>query len=163
MRWRRTRPSPDALVRITHKTIKGVTDDMERFRFNTAISKLQVLTNEMRTALDAGAGARSAAEALALLLAPFAPYAAEELWRTVLGHEASVHVASWPSFDPALVADDVVTMVVQVDGKLRDKVQVAVDIDRGPMRWRWPTGARRCPRRSATGRSSRRSSARPSS
>ena len=67
-------------------------------------------------------------EALALLLAPFAPYAAEELWRTVLGHEASVHVSSWPTFDPALVADDVVTMVVQVDGKLRDKMQVAVDI-----------------------------------
>ena len=121
-------PEADALVRITHKTIKGVTDDMERFRFNTAISKLQVLTNEMRTALDAGAGATSAAEALALLLAPFAPYAAEELWRTVLGHEASVHVASWPTFDPALVTDDVVTMVVQVDGKLRDKMQVAVDI-----------------------------------
>jgi leucyl-tRNA synthetase len=118
----------ESLVRLVHKTIKGVTEDMERFRFNVAISKLQVLTNEMRSALDAGGGARSAAGALTQLLAPFAPYAAEELWRAVLGHETSVHASSWPTFDPAQVVDDIVTMVVQVDGKLRDKMDVAVDI-----------------------------------
>jgi leucyl-tRNA synthetase len=115
------------LRRFTHRTIKGVTEDLERFRFNTAISKLQVLTNGMRTALDAGRGARVAAGPLAQMLAPFAPFAAEELWRTVLGHETSVHVSSWPSFDAALAAEDAVTMIVQVDGKVRDKLEVAAD------------------------------------
>ena len=91
---------PDALDRLMHRTIKGVTEDMERFRFNTAISKLQVLTNEMRSALDAGGGALAAATALAPMLAPFAPFAAEELWREVLGNGSSVHVSSWPSVRP---------------------------------------------------------------
>jgi leucyl-tRNA synthetase len=115
---------PEPLVRVTHRTIKGVTEDLERFRFNTAISKLMVLTNEMRTALDGGGGARAAAEALTLMLAPFAPFAAEELWREVLGHEASVHVSSWPAFDAALAAEDTVTLVAQVDGKVRDRIEV---------------------------------------
>ncbi len=118
---------PDALVRRTHRTIKGVTDDMDRFRFNTAISKLMVLTNEMRSALDAGAGALSAARALTVMLAPLAPFAAEELWRVELGQATSVHRASWPTFDPALIVEDTVTLVVQVDGKVRDKVPVASD------------------------------------
>ena len=122
-------PEPDALVRLTHKTIAGVTDDLDRFRFNTAISKLQVLTNEMRTTLDAGGGALGAGRALVQMLAPFAPFAAEELWRVELGELASVHRSSWPSFDPALVVEDTVTMVFQVDGKLRDKAEVPADID----------------------------------
>jgi leucyl-tRNA synthetase len=120
---------PESLVRLTHRTIKGVTDDLERYRFNTAISKLQVLTNEMRTALDAGGGARGAAEALAQLLAPFAPYAAEELWRVELGHPSSVHLSSWPSFDLELTTQETVTLVMQVDGKLRDRSEVDVGID----------------------------------
>jgi len=119
----------DALVRLTHRTIQGVTDDMERYRFNTAISKLQVLTNEMRSTLDAGGGALGAARALVQMLAPFAPFAAEELWREVLGETSSVHISSWPTFDPELVVEDTVTMVVQVDGKVRDKLEVPTDID----------------------------------
>jgi len=119
---------PESLVRRTHKTVKGVTDDMERFRFNTAISKLQVLTNEMRASLDAGSGARDAAHALVVMLAPLAPFAAEELWREVIGQGSSVHVSSWPAYDPALAADDTVTMVVQVNGKVRDKIEVSADI-----------------------------------
>ncbi len=118
---------PDALRRLTHRTIKGVTDDLERFRFNTAISKLQVLTNEMRVTLDGGGGALHAATVLAQMLAPFAPYAAEELWREVLGNGSSVHVSSWPSYDPSLAAEDTVTLIVQVDGKVRDKIEVASD------------------------------------
>jgi leucyl-tRNA synthetase len=121
----------EALERLTHRTIKGVTEDVDRFRFNTAISKLMVLTNEMRSALDAGGGAIGAARALTQMLAPFAPFAAEELWRTELGEEASVHESAWPAFDPALVVQDVVTLVVQVNGKVRDKVEVAADIDDG--------------------------------
>jgi leucyl-tRNA synthetase len=119
---------PIELVRATHKTIKGVTEDAERFRFNTAISKLMVLTNEMRTALDAGGGALGAARALTLMLAPFAPFAAEELWRVALGEPESTWRASWPTFDPALVVEETVTLVVQVDGKVRDKLEVPADI-----------------------------------
>ena len=120
---------PVSLVRLTHRTIKGVTEDLERFRFNTAISKLQVLTNEMRATLHAGGGALGAARAMAQMLAPFAPYAAEELWRVHLGEPASVHVSTWPGFDPSLVAEQTVTLVIQVDGKVRDRIEVAADAD----------------------------------
>jgi leucyl-tRNA synthetase len=119
----------EELVRLTHRTIMGVTEDLDRFRFNTVISKLMVLTNEIRATLDEGDGALDASRTLVQMLAPFAPFAAEELWREVLGEPASVHVSSWPTFDEALAAEETVTMVIQVDGKLRDKVDVAATID----------------------------------
>ena len=125
----RDAPEPEQLLRLTHRTIRAVTDDMERFRFNVAISKLQVLTNGMRSALDAGDGAREAATALVIMLAPLAPFASEELWREVLSNPTSVHLASWPSFDEALARDETVTLVVQVDGKVRDRIEVAADAD----------------------------------
>jgi leucyl-tRNA synthetase len=125
----RDAPDPEQLRRLTHRTIRAVTDDMERFRFNVAISKLQVLTNGMRSALDAGDGAREAATALVIMLAPLAPFASEELWREVLGNPTSVHLASWPSFDEALARDETVTLVVQVDGKVRDRIEVAAHAD----------------------------------
>ena len=100
----RTRRSPTSSRRATAPAVQGVTDDLERFRFNMAISKLQVLTNEMRAALDAGGGAREAAAAhWRCCWRPFAPFAAEELWREVLGNAESVHLQSWPTFDPSLV------------------------------------------------------------
>ena len=120
-------PDPDGLTRVAHRTIRGVTEDLERFRFNTAISKLMVLTNEMRSTLDAGGGARDAAEVLVQMVAPFAPFVSEELWREVLRHGSSVHLSSWPSFDPSLAAEDTVILVVQVDGKVRDRVEVDAD------------------------------------
>jgi len=120
---------PDPLRRLTHRTIKAVTEDLERFRYNTAISKLMVLSNEMRASLDAGHGARSAAEALVPMLAPVAPFAAEELWRSELGHGESVHLTVWPSYDPDLAREERVTLVVQVDGKVRDRLEVAADAD----------------------------------
>ncbi|MEP7060027.1 MAG: leucine--tRNA ligase [Actinomycetota bacterium] len=119
---------PEGLTRLTHRTIKGVTEDLERFRFNTAISKLQVLSNEMRAALDGGAGARSAARALTLMLAPFAPFIAEELWRVDLAEVGSVADGPWPGFDPAMVVEDSVQLIVQVDGRVRDRIEVAADI-----------------------------------
>jgi leucyl-tRNA synthetase len=125
----REEAEPESLTRLTHRTIRGVTEDLERFRFNTAISKLMVLTNEIRRALDDGRGAIAAARSLAQLLAPFAPFTAEELWREVLGNASSVHTSAWPSYDESLAAEDTVTMVVQVDGKLRDKLEVSVDVD----------------------------------
>jgi leucyl-tRNA synthetase len=121
-------PQPESLTRLMHRTIRDVTDDMDRFRYNVAISKLMVLTNEVRAALDAGAGAEEAARALTQMLAPLAPFAAEELWREVLGETGSVHRSSWPTFDAALAAEDTVTMVIQVDGKVRDRVEVPAGI-----------------------------------
>jgi leucyl-tRNA synthetase len=136
---------PPELVRATHKAIHGVTEDAERFRFNTAISKLMVLTNEMRSALDGGGGALDAARALTLMLAPFAPFAAEELWRVDLGKPTSTWSAAWPTYDPALIVDETVTLVVQVDGKVRDKLEVAADISEGDalLAARGSAGARR--------------------
>ena len=118
---------PTSLVRLTHRTIQAVTDELERFRFNVAISKLMILTNEIRSTLDAGGAARGAAEAVVPLLAPMAPFLAEELWRGALGHDASVHDAPWPASDPALARQDRVTLVVQVDGKVRDRIEVDPD------------------------------------
>ena len=109
--------------------MRAVTEDMDRFRFNVAISKLMVLTNEIRSVLDAGGGAREAARALTQMLAPLAPFAAEELWREVLGETSSVHTSSWPSYDPVLAAEATVTLVVQVNGKVRDRIEVAAGID----------------------------------
>jgi leucyl-tRNA synthetase len=78
----------------------------------------------MRSTLDAGGAARAAAEALTLMLAPLAPFIAEELWREPLGHAESVHLAAWPTFDPDLARQERVTLVVQVDGKVRDRIEV---------------------------------------
>jgi leucyl-tRNA synthetase len=130
---------PDAeLERLAHRTTRAVTDDLERFRFNTAISKLMVLSNGLTDALRAGRGSaaerRSAAERLVLLLAPLAPFVTEELWRRALGHPDSVHVAAWPGFDPELVRTERVTCVVQVDSRLRDRIEVAVDAGEDQLR-----------------------------
>jgi leucyl-tRNA synthetase len=122
-------PQPEELIRLMHRTIKAVTDDLERFRFNVAISKLQVLTNGIRSALDAGHGGRDASSALAQMLGPLAPFLAEELWREALGNGVSVHASSWPSFDPELAREERVTLVVQVDGKVRDRVEVDASAD----------------------------------
>jgi leucyl-tRNA synthetase len=120
---------PEELTRLTHRTVQAVTEDLERYRFNTSISKLMVLTNEIRHTLDAGGDASAAAETLVLLLAPLAPFIAEELWRGPLGNERSVHMAAWPSFDPGLAREDTVTMVVMVDGKVRDRIDVPAESD----------------------------------
>jgi leucyl-tRNA synthetase len=116
------------LRRLTHRTIQGVTQDLERFRFNVAISKLMVLSNDIRAALEAGQPAREAATALVLMLAPFAPFVAEELWREALGSSGSVHVERWPDFDPDLVREERVMLVVQVDGKVRDTIEVEAEV-----------------------------------
>ncbi len=123
----RTEAQSVDLSRVAHRTIAEVTRDLERFRYNTAISKLMTLTNEMRRELDAGRGAREAAEALVQMMAPMAPFIAEELWRETLGHGESVHLSAWPGFDPSLVTAERVTLVVQVDGKVRDRIDVAAD------------------------------------
>jgi leucyl-tRNA synthetase len=123
-------PDDPELVRLAHRTTAGVTDDLERFRFNTAISKLMVLSNGLADAVRAGRGSaaqrRDAAERLVQLLAPLAPFVTEELWR-VLGGSSSVHQRRWPGFDADLVRRERVTCVIQVDGKVRDRIEVAPD------------------------------------
>jgi leucyl-tRNA synthetase len=120
-------PSDPELVRLAHRTTMGVGEDLERFRFNTAVSKLMVLTNGLTEALRTGRGTqrerRDAAGRLVLLLAPMAPFVTEELWR-VLGNATSVHLARWPTYDLELTRAERVTCVLQVDGKVRDRLQV---------------------------------------
>jgi len=113
-----------ALLRKTHQTIAAVTQRIERFEFNTAISALMELSNAIGDALAAGADVRQAYEALLKLLHPFAPHVTEELW-SMLGHEEFILTSPWPEADPALMVEDIVTIVVQVNGKLRGQVEVA--------------------------------------
>jgi leucyl-tRNA synthetase len=112
--------------RVLHQTIKKVTEDIEQLRFNTAISQMMVFTNEMTQAEQRP---RSVIEPFVLLLSPFAPHLAEELW-TLLGHPPSVSQQSWPTFDVALTVSDRVTIPIQINGKLRGKIEVAIDARR---------------------------------
>ena len=120
------------LRRLTHKTIRRVTEDGERFRFNTMLAALMEFTNGLINARDSGpvdAGAwKGATEALLLLLAPMAPHIAEELWAR-RGRPYSVHQQAWPTWDADLAREEEATLVVQVNGKVRDRFQVAADID----------------------------------
>jgi len=123
------------VLRALNKTIRKVTRDMESFRFNTAVSALMELQNEV---LDVWASARGALTLaqwrevvtdVTLLLCPMAPHLASEVWE-LLGGEGVVLDAAWPAWDEELAADEVVTVVVQVNGKLRDRLQVAVDAEK---------------------------------
>ena len=113
-----------------HQTIRKVGDDLRAFGYNTAIAALMELQNDMRAApaLD-----DFALDSFAILLAPFAPHEAEELWE-MLGHEGSVFAARWPAFDPALTIEDQVEIAVQVMGKLRGTVLAARDAGEGEVR-----------------------------
>ncbi len=119
--------------RVTHRTIRRVTDDIERFRFNTALAALMEMTNALtRYADDAVAGTpawKEAIRSLLLMLAPIAPFVTEELWFR-LGLPYSIHQQSWPVWEEALVAEEMVTVVVQVNGRVRDKLTVPVDATR---------------------------------
>jgi leucyl-tRNA synthetase len=120
------------LRRTTHKTIDEATRLVEGTRLNVAVARLMELTTAARRAIDSGPGAadpavREAAESLTIMLSLFAPYTAEECWE-MLGHEPSVARAQWPQADPALLVEDAVTCVVQVDGKVRDRLEVAPSI-----------------------------------
>jgi leucyl-tRNA synthetase len=119
------------LRRTLHKTVRKVSGDLETFRFNTAVAALMETLNDVlevwtgrREQLEA-AQWHEIAETFILLLAPMTPHIAEELWQR-LGHDSSVLDAPWPSWDEALAADEVVTVVVQVNGKLRDRLEVPV-------------------------------------
>jgi leucyl-tRNA synthetase len=112
----------EALERDLHKTIKGVTQDLERMAFNTAISKLMVFKNSAMS--DISSMTRSQAERFLLLLAPFAPHIAEELWSR-MRHGNSLALADWPKFNEALTQDATKELVVQVNGKMKARITVA--------------------------------------
>jgi leucyl-tRNA synthetase len=125
---------PDAekeLSRLIHKTIKRVTNDMERFRFNTMLAALMEFTNYLGKVQEAGTVSNAlwneAITSLLLLLAPTAPHLTEELWERT-GHTYSIHNQPWPKWDEELAKEEEVTLVIQVNGKLRDKVTVPVSI-----------------------------------
>jgi leucyl-tRNA synthetase len=113
-------PAPEELRRLLHKVIAGVREDMAELRFNTAIAKLIELTNALT---KQGAGPREVVEPLILMLAPFAPHISEELWQK-LGHEGSLTYVDFPVADPRLLAEEMVTYPVQVNGKVRGRIEV---------------------------------------
>jgi len=117
------------LHRKTHRTIRKVTEDIERFHFNTAISAIMELVNAVYQ-FDPGNGPgpsvlREAIETTVILLSPFVPHMGEELWR-VLGKEGSIVEAPWPEYDPGALAEEEMLIVVQINGKLRDRMSVPV-------------------------------------
>ena len=120
------------LRRATHKAVAEVTEAIEGRRFNVAVARLMELVNATRKGIDSGAGAadpatREAVEVLAVMLSTVAPYVSEEMWE-LLGHTPSVANATWPTPDPALLVAEEVTCVVQVQGKVRAKLQVSPSI-----------------------------------
>jgi leucyl-tRNA synthetase len=131
-------PTPEQ-NRMLHKTIKAVTNDLEQMSFNTAISRMMEFTNFF---MKSDVRPKSAMERFVLLLAPFAPHAAEELWQALqaplacsgrgAGGEGQTTLAyeAWPTFDESAIREDTVEVPVQINGKLRGKISVATDIDK---------------------------------
>lgn len=129
---------------LIHKTIKKVTEDIENFRFNTAISALMILVNQLtinpegESKIPYGVGSKQLTKkqlkTLLLLLAPFAPHFTEELWQRLnpkpytLNPKYSIHNQHWPKYDSKLVREEVITLVIQINGKVRDKIEVEADI-----------------------------------
>lgn len=141
----KTRPIPEdsqalkRIANITHRSIKKVTEDIERFAFNTAIAAIMEFCNGLYKEIEKGSDAfntyegHEAIRSLVLLLAPFAPFIAEELWWE-LGGEFSIHQQPWPQYDPRLVQADRIILVAQINGKVRERIEVDADISEDEMR-----------------------------
>ena len=128
----------EGLRRKTHLTIKKVTEDFDGgFHFNTAISSIMELVNETYELLNKGKGQEKtlndAIEAIIILLSPFVPHIAEELWEKI-GKKNSIFRTKWPEYDRSAIVEDVVTMVVQVNGKLRSRIEVPSGIKEEDLR-----------------------------
>jgi leucyl-tRNA synthetase len=126
------------LERVIHRTIRRVTDDIEAFKFNTAVAALMETLSALRDhqrAHGATAELAAAVRTFILLLAPFAPHIAEELWER-LGGGYSVHQQAWPAWDASLAAEEQVTLPVQVDGRVRDRLTVPVEAGEAEVRQR---------------------------
>ncbi|GER22159.1 leucine--tRNA ligase [Zafaria cholistanensis] len=127
-----------ALRAVTHRTVADCAELLDSGKFNVVVARLMELVNATRKAIDSGPGAadpavREAVEATAVILSLFAPYTAEDMW-SLLGHEPAVANAGWPAVDPALLVQDTVVAVVQVQGKVRDRLDVPVDITEEALR-----------------------------
>ena len=118
-------PAGDETVRLLHRTIAGVREELDNLRFNTAIAKLIEFNNHLT---KLGGCPADSAESLVKMLAPLAPHAAEELWAK-LGHAQSVTYEAFPVADPALLVADTVEYPVQINGKVRGRITVAADAD----------------------------------
>ncbi len=116
-------PTPDALLRTLHKTIQKVSANIEEFKFNTAVSAMMIFVNEFEKAPSIH---QSDWLMFLRILAPFAPHITEELWHE-LGEQESIHLAPWPSYDQMLVIDDMVTLGVQINGKVRTEITIGKD------------------------------------
>ena len=126
-----------ALRKITHKAVHDIAFAVESFRFNVSVARIMELVNATRKAIDSGCGpadpaVREAAEAVAISLSLIAPYTAEEMWER-LGHKPSVALAGWPIVDPSLLAEDAVTVIFQVNGKIKTRVEVSPTISDGEL------------------------------
>ena len=120
------------LRKATHKALNDSAFAVESFRFNVAVARIMELVNATRKAIDSGPGAsdpavREAAEAIAIMLSLIAPFTAEEMWER-LGHKPAVALAGWPTVDPTLLVEDNVIAVLQVNGKIKERIEVAPDI-----------------------------------
>ena len=116
----------DKYLKIIHKTIKGVTEDLDRIKFNTSISKLMKCANELGSAPSLSIDDKLS---LIKLLAPFAPHIAEELWEK-FDHSESIFNNDWPDYKPSLIIDDMMIITVQVNGKVRGNIEVSKDINK---------------------------------
>jgi len=121
-----------SLRKATHKALNDAGFAVESFRFNVAIARVMELVNATRKAVDSGCGAadpavREAVEAIAIMLSLVAPFTAEEMWER-LGHKPAIALAGWPTVDPALLIDDEVEAVIQINGKIRERMQVSPTI-----------------------------------
>jgi leucyl-tRNA synthetase len=112
--------------RVLHKTIKAVTEDCRTLSFNTAIARMMECTNYF---FKADPRPRAAIEKLVLVLSPFAPHLAEELWR-LLGHAGTLAYEAWPDYDETLIREDSIEVPIQINGKLRSRIEVPAGSDR---------------------------------
>lgn len=127
-----------ALRQATHRALHDAALAVETFRFNVAVARIMELVNATRKAIDTGCGpadpaVREAVEAIAIMLSLTAPYTAEDMWAR-LGHQPSVALAGWPEIDPSLLVQETVTCVVQVAGKVKDRIEVSPDISEDALR-----------------------------
>ena len=118
-----------SLRKATHKALNDAGIAVETFRFNVAIARVMELVNATRKAIDSGCGpadpaAREAVEAIAIMLSLVAPYTSEEMWER-LGHKPAVALAGWPKVDPALLVDDSVIAIIQINGKIKERIEVS--------------------------------------
>jgi leucyl-tRNA synthetase len=123
-------PADEEIIKAAHRTLKRVTEDIERLHFNTAVAALMEYGNALRAYVGDGARRETleqAIELMILMLAPMAPHLAHELWE-LTGHDGILAKERWPEWDPELVTVETVTMIIQVNGKVRDRVDVDATI-----------------------------------